>query len=500
MVPACKYYAWNLYGSAGCYYRQCVGLDKIQWVITAYMLAMAVMLPTSGWLADKFGYKRMYFIGLFLFTFGSMLCGMSTNEDMLIVSRVIQGLGAGTIQPLGMAIITREFPPHQRGVALGFWAISAAASVSFGPLIGGFLIDRFSWPLIFDVNIPVGILAMLFTIIIQSEYKNIRARKFDWVGFVSVTIFLPLTLYALSEGNAATNSSGWHAPYILACAAIALVAFAVFITAELTVNEPLLDLRLLKNHNFGMANIILIIFSIGMFGSTFLLPIYLQNSLGFTALQAGSVFLPVGIIQGITAPISGRISDKINPKLPIFAGVIILAFSFFLNSKLSWMTELKFIMLSLYLRGLGMGLLFTALSTVSLMEISREKMAQASAITNSIRQLGGSLGVALLATLLTTRVSYHSQVYNSALNQKSEVYQKTISNLKSHLQYESGSSPVSANRQSQALLLSNISKQAYIQGINDDFLLAGIITLLGGIPIIFLHTKKTKIQNIPPNE
>lgn len=161
-----------------------VGLDKIEWVITAYMLAMAVMLPTSGWLADRFGYKKIYFAGLFLFTFGSMLCGMSSNENMLIISRIIQGLGAGTIQPLGMAIITREFPPQQRGVALGFWAIAAAASVSFGPLIGGFLIDSFNWQLIFDVNIPFGIIAMIFTIIIQSEYKNKRIRAFDLAGFI----------------------------------------------------------------------------------------------------------------------------------------------------------------------------------------------------------------------------------------------------------------------------------------------------------------------------
>lgn len=477
-----------------------VGLDKIEWVITAYMLAMAVMLPTSGWLADKFGFKRMYFLGLFLFTFGSMLCGLSSNEDMLIMARIIQGLGAGTIQPLGMAIITREFPPSQRGIALGFWAIAAAASVSFGPLIGGFLIDSFSWQLIFDVNIPFGIIAMFFTIIIQSEYKNKKRRKFDLVGFISVTVFLPLTLYALSEGNAATNSAGWHAPYILACAAIALIAFAVFITTELTVKEPLLDLRLLLNHNFGISNIILIIFSIGMFGSTFLMPVYLQNSLGYTALQAGSVFLPVGIIQGIIAPISGRLSDKTNPKLPIFAGVILLAFSFYLNSKLSFLTELNSIMISLYIRGVAMGLVFTALSTISLLEISREKMAQASAITNSIRQLGGSLGVALLATLLTTRASFHSQVYGGAMKAGSETYQNTINNMKYHLQNQSGSSPANAARQSQMLVYSNISRQAFIEGVNDDFLIAGIITLIGGIPIIFLHTKKSKIQNLPDNE
>jgi DHA2 family multidrug resistance protein len=477
-----------------------VGLDKIEWVITAYMLAMAVALPTSGWLADKFGYKRLYFIGLFLFTLGSMLCGRASDENMLIAARVVQGLGAGTIQPLGMAIITREFPPNQRGIALGFWGISAAASVSFGPLIGGFLIDRFSWPLIFDVNIPIGIIAMLFTIIIQSEYINRKARKFDIVGFISVTIFLPLTLYILSQGNAATNSAGWHAPFILAYGAIALIALAVFITAELLVEEPLLDLRLLKYHNFGIANIILVIFSLGMFGSTFLLPVYLQNSLGYSALQAGSVFLPVGIIQGIVAPISGRISDKLNPKIPLFIGVILFAFSFYLNANLSWLTELKFIMLSLYLRGFAMGLMFTALTTVSLSEIPREKMAQASAITNSIRQLGGSLGVALLATLLTTRVSYHAQVYGNALKPGSEIYQQTTNKIKYHLQNDAGSSPSNSTRMSQALLLSNLNKQAYIQGIDDDFLLAGLITLLGGIPIVFLHTKKNKNKNIPANE
>lgn len=477
-----------------------VGLDKIQWVITAYMLAMAVALPTSGWLADKFGYKRLYFIGLFLFTLGSMLCGRSSDENMLIAARVIQGFGAGTIQPLGMAIITREFPPHQRGIALGFWGISAAASVSFGPLIGGFLIDRFSWPLIFDVNIPVGILAMLFTIIVQSEYINRKTRKFDVIGFISVTIFLPLTIYILSQGNTATNSEGWNAPYILAFGAIALIALAVFITAELTVKEPLLELKLLKYHNFGIANIILVIFSLGMFGSTFLLPIYLQNSLGYTALQAGAVFLPVGIIQGIVAPISGRISDKMNPKLPLFIGVILFSYSFYLNANLSYLTELRFIMLSLYIRGLAMGLMFTALTTVSLSEIPREKMAQASAITNSIRQLGGSLGVALLATMLTSRVNFHTQVFGGAIKPGSEIFKQTTTKIKNHLQYEAGSSPANATRQSQVLLLSNLNKQAYIQGIDDDFLLAGIITLIGGIPIIFLRTKKTKIQILPANE
>ena len=477
-----------------------VGLDKIEWVITAYMLSMAVMLPTSGWLADRFGYKRMYFIGLLLFTVGSLLCGMSVNENMLITSRIIQGLGAGTIQPLGMAIITREFPVKQRGIALGFWAIAAAASVSFGPLIGGFIIDNFSWHLIFDINVPVGILAMLFTIVVQSEYKSRTRRKFDLIGFISVTVFLPLTLYTLSEGNTSTNSAGWHAPYILLCGAISLVAFVIFITTELTIDDPLIDLKLLKNHNFGLGNVIMIFFSLGMFGSTFLMPVYLQNSMGYTALQAGSVFLPVGIIQGIIAPISGRISDKLNPKLPGIAGVILMAFSFYLNTKLSYLSEIDTIMISLYIRGLAMGLLFTSLSTVSLLEIPKEKMAQASGITNSIRQLGGSIGVAILATLLTSRVNYHAQQYSEALNNRSQVFMETTARIKNYMQHDAGRSPSEAVTGSQYLILSNLNKQAYIQGINDDFLVACVITLLGGIPIIFLHTKKTQIKHIAEHE
>jgi len=467
-----------------------VGLSTIQWVITAYMLSMAAMLPTSGWLADKFGYKRVYFWGLFLFTLGSLLCGLSNDESTLIISRVIQGIGAGTVQPLGMAIITREFPLKQRGVALGFWAIAAAASVSFGPLIGGYLVDNFSWQLIFDVNVPVGILALLFTILIQREFVSKNARKFDYIGFVSVVIFLPVLLYALSEGNAQTNSAGWTAPYILACFAISGIAFTVFLTRELTTKYPLLDLRLLKDRNFAMSNLLMFVFSIGMFGSTFLLPLFLQNSLGYTALQSGAVFLPVGIIQGLFSPISGWFSDKVNPKVPIIAGVGLLVVSFFLNSELSLLTERDYIMTSLYLRGLGMGLIFTPLSTLSLLTIPRDKMAQASGIMNTIRQIGGSLGVALLSTILTARVNFHAQMYGGSVLSGSESFKTITKNMAYYIQQHGGGSFTTALKQGQSLLMSNVSSQAYIQGINDDFLIAAFISILGFIPILLLKSKK----------
>jgi len=469
-----------------------VGIDKIEWVLTAYLLALAVMLPTSGWLADKFGYKRVYFWGLFAFTLGSFLCGISPDENILIISRVIQGLGAGCLMPVGMAIITREFPPDKRGVALGFWAIAAAASVSFGPLIGGYLVDNFNWHLIFDVNVPVGIIGMMATLLIQREYKNPDIKGFDLIGFVSVSIFLPFFIYGLTEGNAASNAEGWSSPRILLFFALSIISFAVFLTTELTVKHPLIDLKLLKDHNFAISNVIMLIFGIGMFGSTFLLPLYLQNSLGYTAIQSGAVFLPVGIIQGAMSAIAGRAADKFTPKIPVIIGIIALTISFYINAYLSYLTEHWYIMLSLYLRGLGMGLMFTPLSAVALLDIPRDKMAQASGLINVIRQIGGSLGVAIFATILTARVSYHAERYGQAMQSDSPVFQQVSHHLTTYITHNAGSSYSDAIKQGHYVLLSNVSKQAFIQGVDDDFLLSAIITLIGGIPVVLLHTKKKK--------
>jgi len=467
-----------------------VSLDTIQWVITAYMLAMAAMLPTSGWLADKFGYKKVYFWGMFLFTVGSLLCGMSHDEVSLISSRIVQGLGGGMVQTLGMAIIVREFPSTQRGVALGFWSVASAASVSFGPLIGGYLVDNFGWQLIFDINVPVGIFALLVTIIIQREVKNPNARKFDFVGFVAVITFLPVLLYALAEGNAASNAEGWRAPYILGCFALSGLALVLFITRELTTSHPLINLRLLGYHNFGLGSIFMLIFGMGMFGSTFLLPLYLENAMDYTAFQSGLVFLPVGIIQGCIGPLVGITVDKTNPKIPLFMGICFLSLSFFSNTHFSFLSENHYIMTSLYLRGFGMGMIFTPLNSLALLNIPREQMAQASSITNTMRQIGGSLGVAVMTTLLTARTNFHAQVYGEAVDSHSEALRNVTQNMAYHIQQSAGSSLAVAAKQSQALIISHVHKQAFIDGINDDFWIACCITILGLIPIFLMYSRR----------
>ncbi|HTX87392.1 MAG TPA: DHA2 family efflux MFS transporter permease subunit [Bacteroidales bacterium] len=472
-----------------------VGIDKIEWVLTAYMLALAVMLPTAGWLADRFGYKRIYALGLFLFTLGSFFCGNSSSENILILARIIQGLGAGTLMPIGMAIVYREFPPEQRTIALGFWSIAAAASVSFGPLIGGYLIDNFNWPLIFYVNVPVGIAGLFATAIIQKEYRNPLVRKFDMIGFISVSIFLPVLLYALTEGNASTNSAGWRSPEVLACFGISAIALTVFLVNELLVKEPLIDLRMFRNHNFAICCAVIFIFGIGMFGSTFLIPLYLQNTLGYTAIQAGSVFLPMGIIQGFSAPLAGILANKTNPKIPILAGAILLAVSFYLNYYLSYLTEHSYIMMTLYLRGFAMGIMFSPMTAVAVMDMPKDKMSQASGMINVLRQVGGSFGVAILTTIFTTRMVFHTQHFGEGFDPNSPAYHATVKNIGYYFMQHSGSFGQMLDRQGQYFLMSNLSRQAFVQAVCDDFLLAAIITLISAVPVIFLriHKKKQKV-------
>jgi MFS transporter, DHA2 family, multidrug resistance protein len=467
-----------------------IGVDTVEWVVTAYMLVFAVMLPTSGWIADHFGYKRTYFSALALFTFGSFLCGLAWNENVLILFRIIQASGAGLLMPTGMAIVTREFPPSQRGIALGFWAIAAAASVSLGPMIGGYLIDTINWNAIFNVNVPVGIMGLFATAVIQREYKTERVRSFDVIGFISMATFLCSLLLALTDGNASWNTGGWTSPFIVSCFMIAAVSLIIFFITELTVEHPLIDLSLFKDFNFSVANGILFIFGFGMFGSTFLLPLYLQLSLGYTAFQAGSLFLPVGIIQAITAPISGYLSDKVDPRIPAGIGITLLAGSLFLNSSLSLYSEQHQIMLALYIRGFAMGLMFTPLSMAALSNVPKHKVGQASGLFNIIRQLGGSFGIAFMSTLLLRRTIYHMATYSQAVNPQSDAYHVIAQHLTRFSMNALAGNQTLAAMRAQSLIASHISTQSFIQAVGDDFMVASIITAVALVPILFLRTKK----------
>ncbi|SYZ72029.1 Drug resistance transporter, EmrB/QacA subfamily [Candidatus Zixiibacteriota bacterium] len=469
-----------------------VSVDRVEWVMTAYLLAFGVILPVSGWIADHWGYKLVFTSGLLLFTGASFLCSLAWSLEMLISARILQGIGAAILMPVGMAIITREFPPEKRGIALAFWSMAASASVSLGPTIGGWLIDHYSWHAVFDVNVPIGIVGILAAVVILHEYRTPHTRTFDSVGFVTLVGFLTPLLLALSSGNSAWNTGGWTSNYILTCFSISIVSLVIFLVTEFTVEHPLIAVDLFKDVNFSMCNLVGFLFGLGMFGSTFLLPIYLQESLGYTPLQAGMVFLPVGVLQAAAAPLAAVFAARFSPKIPIVIGIVLMAITFYQFSTLSYLSESHAITTPLMIRGFAMGVLFAPLTALAIGNITHFKIAQASGLLNVIRQIGGSFGVALFGSLLTRRTIFHLTTYGQQINTNSETFQRTVRQLGFHAWQTTGGTLVDATARGKAQIGSFVANQAFVSAIDDVFLLAGAVILLGVVPILFVRIRKGK--------
>jgi DHA2 family multidrug resistance protein len=464
-----------------------MSIDMAQWLTTAYMVAFSIMLPSASWIANRIGYRVTYVIAVGVFTAASLVCGFSTSGDELIFFRCIQGIGTGLLSPIGMAITTHEFPPKQRGTALGLYMIAAAASMSLGPTFGGWIIDNFDWHLIFFINVPIGVFCMLFSLLVQREYKHESKVPFDIPGFVSMAVFLSFLVIGLASGNAQWNTGGWTSDFELGCFAISILSFAVFIAAETHVKHPLVNLRLFGLYNFALVSVALCLISMGLLGSTFLFPLYLQNSLGYTALQAGAMMLPVGLLQAIFSPIAGVIGDRLSPKIPALLGCGCLLIGYYLSSFLSLDTETPLIYLSLCLRGIGLGIVYTPLIAYCTMGISRTEMVQASGLSSLVRQIGSSFGVAVFQVILTSRVAYHSAIYGASVDTTSPQYVNMISNLGRFVSQAAGGTSKDIMSRAAAVFQANIAKQAFVSGVNDVFIVASATTIGCALLVLLLR-------------
>jgi DHA2 family multidrug resistance protein len=323
--------------------------------------------------------------------------------------------------------------------------------------------------------------------VVLREHRPAPGRNFDLVGFLSLGVGLTALLLALADGNSAWNTGGWTSTFILTSFFIAFVGLGVFLATELIVAHPLIEIQLFRNFNFTLSNIILFSFGVGMFGANFLLPIYLQNSLGYTPFQAGLVFLPVGILLGLTAPFAGMFTDRWDGRVPILIGLGIMALTMYQFSFLSLLSEKWQIMLPLYLRGFGMGCLFSPLTTVAISEIPNRKMAQASGLINVIRQIGGSFGVAVFGTILTQRTIFHMAMYGQQLNPTSEAYQNTVRGLGHFAQNAVGGTLGNGTAQANALIIGHTQAQAFVSAIDDVFKIAFVVLLVTIVPVFFLR-------------
>src|SRR5512138_3480029 len=376
-------------------------LADAQWVISIYVLALGVTTPVSGFLADRFGIKRIYLLGLAIFVVGSFLCGLAPSLGWLIAARALQGFGGGMAQPLGPAQLYRAFPPKEQGTALGYFGIVLVFAPALGPILGGWLVDANLWRFIFFINIPIGILGVILGSRFLQDYQVERKPAFDPWGLITAVIGFGSILYAASIAEI----SGWTGSTTLLTLAIGILALVAHAIIELRVKDPMSSLRLFSNPVFLNAALVGYVATLAMFGAEFLMPVYLQAFRGRTALETGFILLGIAIPSGIMTPLAGRLYDKIGPRMNMIVGFVILCINTWQLSLIDASTPISYIIFLLVLRGMAFGLTLQTSFVAALSAVPLNLLPRGSSLLNSTRFVVQAISVAALATVLSTALS-----------------------------------------------------------------------------------------------
>ncbi len=383
-------------------------VQEITWISTGYIIANVVVMPLTAFLGRLFGQKRIYMLCLALFLVGSILCGTARSLQALLIYRAVQGLGAGALQPTEQAILRQTFPPKEQGMAMALFAMAVMLGPAVGPTLGGFIVDNYSWPWIFYINVPVGILGLVMVATFVHEDEDIVAKNrelaekqrknIDWWGIGLMVVGLCALQYVLEEGQ---TDDWFNSNLITAMSAIAVVVIAAFVIRELTCEVPAVNIRLFKDPVFLSGTLIGSLMFALLMATMFLLPLFMQTLLGFTATDAGFALMPRVLVMMIAVPIVGRIYNAVSPRIVIAVGVFFIAWGAYAMSHFTLQTSQGGVILALTLQGLGFSCLFVPLSTVALSAIPRHLMADATGLNSLFRQVGGSVGLAIAATLLS---------------------------------------------------------------------------------------------------
>jgi EmrB/QacA subfamily drug resistance transporter len=378
-----------------------ISTSELQWVVNGYALTFAVLMLTGGKLADMLGRRRIFIAGLAIFTAASLACGLATGASFLIGARIVQGVGAALMNPATLSIITATFPPRQRGTAIGIWVGVSAMALAIGPLIGGLLTEHINWSWIFFVNVPVGIAGILVArFAIQESRDESEEQRLDLPGLLASGV----GLFALTYGLIEANDYGWTSARIVASFVIAAVALATFVLLEAHQRVPMLDLTFFKNRTFAGANLVMLLVALAMFGVFFFNSLYVGRILGYSPVQTGATFLPMTILIVFVAPLAGRFSDKIGSRWLMGAGLVLLSASLLSFSTLGLDSTFWNILPGLLLGGVGMSLAMTPTTAAAMGSVPVDKAGVGSAVLNSMRQVGGSLGIALMGAIVAASV------------------------------------------------------------------------------------------------
>jgi EmrB/QacA subfamily drug resistance transporter len=378
-----------------------VGLSELQWIVTGYALTFAALMLTGGKLADHYGRRLIFVVGLTIFTLASLGCGLAENGDVLIAARVVQGAGAALMNPATLSIISATFPPEQRGMAIGIWAGVSALALAIGPLVGGLLTDHLDWSWIFFVNVPVGILAVAASFLVIEESRDMsEEQRLDLPGQLAGGVGLFALTYALIEAN----TYGWTSGRILGAFAVAAAALGLFLWLERVQRVPMLDLGLFRNGTFAGANTVILLVALAMFGVFFFVSLYMQNILGFSAVETGAAFLPMTVLIILVAPIAGKTSDRIGSRWLMTTGMVLVGLQLLYLSRLGVDENFWDLLPGLLVGGVGMALVMTPSAAAAVRSVPVDQAGVGSAVLNAFRQVGGSLGIAVMGAIIAAEV------------------------------------------------------------------------------------------------
>jgi DHA2 family multidrug resistance protein len=469
-------------------------VDESTWVLTSYLVSNAIVLPMGGWFSMLLGRKRFYMICVGLFTVSSFLCGLAPSLGMLVFFRVLQGIGGGALQPMSQAILVETFPREKHGTAMAVFGMGVVLAPVVGPTLGGWITDNFSWRWIFFINIPVGILSLLLTtfLIFDPPYlvrKAFGGLKIDYLGLGLLATGLGALEVVLDEGQ---REDWFSSPFIATFAVIMAACLIAVVFWELRQKEPIIDFRILKERNYMLATVSMLVLGFVLYGSTALLPMFLQTLLGYTAMLSGLVLSPGGIVVLISMPLVGILLRRYQARWLVVFGVIVSASGLFYMSKFTLGVDYQTAVWARVIQSAGMAFLFVPISVVAFGFIPKERTNYATGLFNLARNIGGSSGIATVTTLLARRSQFHQQVLIAHLTPYDAAYQAALQRTTQML-HTQGASLSGAALQAQGMIYGTVVRQSSMLAFADAFWIMSVL-FLAIIPLMFLMRRSTNAQ------
>lgn len=467
--------------------------DESTWVLTSYLVSNAIILPATGWLGRYIGRKRFLILCIFIFTLSSALCGAATSLGMLIFARILQGAGGGALQPIAQSVLLESFPPERRGSAMAVFGLGIVVAPIIGPTLGGWITDNYSWRWIFYINVPIGIIAVLManTFIEDPPYiKNQRPGKIDYIGFGLMAAGLASLQIILDKGQ---QEDWFHSSWITGFTVLTVVMLVGFVLWELSVKEPIVNLRILLNRNFAVGTALMTVMGVVLYGTIALLPLFLQTLLGYSAVESGLTVSPRGIGSIMSMIIIGRLVGKIDSRYLIMFGFTVLAISTFMFADINLDIAQTHVIWPSIISGLAMGFVFVPLTTTAMGTLSNDQIGNASGVFNLMRNTGGSIGIAAVTTMLARGGQTHQQSMISHLTPYDPVFQQRLHQLTAA--FSAHADPVTAAQQAYAVIYGSLVKQAMLMSYIDDFrLLAFLCVICVPATLLFKKVRAGKVS------